>query len=147
MAGNKKERYKASKKIFDAQNIKILEIGKFYLVHDGSQSGHPGLIIWKNDAFNLYLAIKFGTSANKGNILLSTPISSNKAQSYIYKRLFLGKRKDFGKNEYTDLHINQNDLNSFLKKVDYLNPIYSKNVTKKNKHTFLFYIKKAIDRP
>ena len=26
---------------------KIIEIGKFYLIHDGSKTGHPGLVIWK----------------------------------------------------------------------------------------------------
>ena len=37
--------------------IKNIEVGKFYLVYDGSKTGHPGFIIWKDDLKNRYLVV------------------------------------------------------------------------------------------
>ena len=34
------------------QTIKNIEVGKFYLIHDGSRTGHPGLVVWKDDEKN-----------------------------------------------------------------------------------------------
>lgn len=76
--------------------IKNIEVGKFYFIHDGSKTGHPGFIVWKDDEMNLYISIKFGTSKNEDNELLSIPINKEKTNC-IYKRLFVGKRKDFSK--------------------------------------------------
>ena len=39
--------------------IKNIEIGKFYFIHDGSKTGHPGLIISKDDNANRYLVVRF----------------------------------------------------------------------------------------
>lgn len=47
--------------------IKKIELGKFYTIHDGSKNGHPGLIVWKNDELNRYLVVKFD-SDKKGEI-------------------------------------------------------------------------------
>ena len=30
-------------------NTKNIEVGKFYLIFDGSRTGHPGFVIWKDD--------------------------------------------------------------------------------------------------
>lgn len=49
--------------------IKNIEIGKFYLIHDGSKTGHPGFVVWKDDSANLYLLIKFGSAQNKDNMI------------------------------------------------------------------------------
>lgn len=38
--------------------IKLIEVGKFYFVHDGSKTGHPGFVIWKDDDANRYLVIR-----------------------------------------------------------------------------------------
>ena len=35
-------------------SIKNIEVGKFYLIHDGSDTGQPGLIVQKDDANNRY---------------------------------------------------------------------------------------------
>lgn len=86
--------------------IKNIEVGKFYFIHDGSKTGHPGLIVWKDDVKNLYIAIKFGTTKNDDNEVLSNKISLA-TTNYIYKRLFVGKRKDFGKNELCEFHITE----------------------------------------
>ena len=40
------------------ETTRVIEIGKFYLVFDGSRTGHPGLVIWKDDNANLYLVIR-----------------------------------------------------------------------------------------
>ena len=38
---------------------KTIIINNFYLVHDGSKTGHPGLVIWKDDEANRYLLVRF----------------------------------------------------------------------------------------
>ena len=93
---------------------KTIEIGKFYLIFDGSPKGHPGYIIWKNENRNLYLAIKFGTSPRRHNKSLNKSIGKTTKQSMIYNRPFLGKKRDFGKNELIEMKITQNELLSFF---------------------------------
>ena len=39
----------SKKKIVNKRLLK----GKFYVVHDGSASGHPGMIYWKQDKKNI----------------------------------------------------------------------------------------------
>ena len=38
--------------------IKLIEVGKFYFVHDGSKTGHPGFVVWKDDLANRYLVVR-----------------------------------------------------------------------------------------
>ena len=38
--------------------IKNIEIGKFYFIHDGSKTDHPGYVVWKDDFANRYLVIR-----------------------------------------------------------------------------------------
>lgn len=42
-----------------AEEKKNIEIGKFYFIHDGSKTGHPGFVVWKDDKKNRYLVIRF----------------------------------------------------------------------------------------
>jgi hypothetical protein len=123
------------------QPIKKLEIGKFYLIHDGSQIGHPGLIVWKSDDANLYLAIKFGTTKTKNNIRFKYPIEKNIKVSFVFKRFFLGKRKDFGSKELTRLVVLQDDLNVLMNNMDKNNPLVSTNIKGRHLHTYRFLIK------
>ena len=132
---------KTPQKQLTQQPIKNLQINSFYIIHDGSPSGHPGLLIWKDDNANLYLAIKFGSSSNKENVELKEALSKEKPKSFYYKRLFLGKRKDFSDTVLTNLTINTEELNLLLQKFDWFNPVYSKNITGRNKHLYLFKIK------
>lgn len=78
--------------------IKQLETGSFYMVFDKSKTGHPGMVYWKNDQRNLYLAITTGTSEQNNPHFekLSKPTSSDVKVSYVNKKPFLGKRRDFG---------------------------------------------------
>ena len=78
--------------------IKILKTGCFYFVHDGSKTGHPGMVYWKNDQRNLYLAITTGSSEQNNPHFekLVEPTASDVTVSFVNKRPFLGKRRDFG---------------------------------------------------
>ena len=123
---------------------KVIEVGKFYLIHDGSKTGHPGLIIWKDDAHNLYLAIKFGSSSAKDNVKFLYPLSKDITNSYYYKRLFLGKRKNFGTIELTRLTILDNDIGNLIKLLDLNNPTYSPDLHRKDKRFFKWAIKNPL---
>ena len=36
-----------------------LRLWSFYFIHDGSKSGYPGILVWKDDEKNKYLFVKF----------------------------------------------------------------------------------------
>ena len=129
--------------LLNQTSIKNLEVGKFYLIHDGSYPGHPGFLVWKDDDTNLYLVIKFGTTPNKNNTVLKHPIGSVVSQSYVYKRFFLGKRKDFGSVVLDKLSINNEDIPTLLQILDFDNPLCSKNISGRNLHKYKFLIKKC----
>ena len=114
---------------------KTIEIGKFYLIHDGSKTGHPGLVIWKNDEYNLYLLIKIGTSSNKDNLVLKELISKENICHYVYKRPFLGKRKDFGSKSFVDLTITD-ELSSYVESYFDIRPVESKSINRKDRYHF-----------
>ena len=121
---------------------KCLEVGKFYIIHDGSQNGHPGYIIWKNDSRNLYLSIKFGTSKNENNKEFPHSLSNEGKNTYVYKRTFLGKRKDYGKTEFDKLLLGVNDFELLKQIVNFDSPIHSKNISRKD-IKFFNWIKKV----
>ena len=118
--------------------IKKIELGKFYTIHDGSKNGHPGLIVWKNDELNRYLVVKFD-SDKKGEIPkknrgvrhiteLKHPISNNIIRSYVKNRPLLCKRRDIG-TEYVGLRIMDEDK-PLIDKVRNSNKQYSKSIKK-----------------
>ena len=123
---------------------KVIEVGKFYLLFEGSESGHPGYIIWKNDEHNLYLAIKFGTTPNKNNTKLNCSLRKYDKENLIYKKLFLGKRKNIGKNELTEMNITQEKLKDILKNIDLLSPSYSPDIRRNDKRFFNWAIKNPL---
>lgn len=130
--------------ISNAQKIKKIEVGNFYLIHDGSLNGHPGLIIWKNDTHNLYLAIKFGSSLSKDNTKFAYSLSKDVSNSYYYKRLFLGKRKNFGSVILEKFNIKEKDKMNLLKKLDLSNPKYSPDIRRKDKRFYKWAIKNPL---
>lgn len=115
--------------------IKNIEVGKFYLIHDGSKTGHPGFVIWKNDIYNLYLFIKVGTTKNNNNEMLKESISNDKVTHYIYKRPFLGKRKDFGSKVFKDMFVS-GELKSLADIISKTNPVESKSINRKDRYHF-----------
>ena len=86
--------------------IKTIEVGKFYFIHDGSKTGHPGLVVWKDDDKNRYLIIRID-SDEKGEIpkdargvrhitKLTHKTDDKIEASYVHNRPMLCKRKDIG---------------------------------------------------
>ena len=99
---------------------KNIEVGKFYFLHDGSKTGHPCLVISKDDAKNRYLVVrfdsdKFGDTPKKDRgvrhiIKLKYPISKDVINSYVRNRPMLCKRRDIGIKELTNIRIHIDDL-------------------------------------
>ena len=98
---------------------KNIEVGKFYFVHDGSKTGHPGFVIWKDDGSNRYLIIRFDsdkfdvelTKEQRGIkhiTKLKHPTSPTVMNSYVHNRPMICKRKDFG-SELFGLSISEED--------------------------------------
>lgn len=132
---------KVSKKVAYSKHLKK---GKFYVVHDGSKTGHPGEIRWKNDKKNLYLAVVTGTTYDKHKIRLTHPTSRDVSVSYIDKRPFMGKRRDFGDKELIGMKFHEDDK-SLIRVIERRNPIYSnsfKRHKKEKNHSIETMIKK-----
>lgn len=86
--------------------IKNIKVGKFYFIHDGSKTGHPGYVVWKDDEKNRYLVVRFD-SDKYGDVpkssrgvrhitRLSKKTSKDVACSYVRNRPMICKRKDIG---------------------------------------------------
>lgn len=136
----KVENSKPTKDQNKQQNIRNIEVGKFYLIHDRSGIGHPGLILEKNDVRNRYLVARFD-SDKFGEIpkfkrgirhitLLSQPTDTKVKNSYVRNRPFLCKRKEIGI-PLPDLKLNSKDQ-KLINDVSKRKPEYSKSLTKKS---------------
>ena len=120
---------------------RIIEVGKFYFIHDKSKSGHPGLVVWKDDKANRYLVVKFDsdkfgvkTKREKGTkhiTELKYPISNKIKNSYVKNRPFLCKRKDIG-HIMPDLVLHPKDL-VIIDTVKSKNPELSSSLSKNKK--------------
>ena len=118
------------------QQPKMIQVGKFYFIHDQSKVGHPGYIVWKNDEKNIYLAIKFGSSPNEHNFPYVRAVGERIKKSYIYKRAFLGKRRAFSKKELTDMIITDEEAKLIKSQVDCHNPVYSQSINRQSKRDY-----------
>ena len=116
------------------KNSKVIEIGKFYLIHDGSKTGHPGLVVWKDDNANRYLVV-LTESDKKGNVSkresdkrhltdLDFPTDQNVVKSYIKNRPMLCKRRDIGNKELIGMTIHESDMEKVVY-VSKQNPVKS----------------------
>ena len=124
--------------------IKNIEVGKFYLIHDGSKTGHPGLVVWKDDKTNAYLVIR--TKSDKpGKITkrelerqylidLKHPTDDVVVKSYIRTRPMMCKRKDIGSKELVGMYIHPEDK-KLIDEVSKKQPQYSKTFKKTKKAT------------
>ena len=83
---------------------KHLEKGKFYVVNK-----HPGLIVFKNDKKNIYIAVVTGTSQHKHQVKLKHPTERRVKVSYVCSRPVKGKRKHFGSKELVGMRIHPDD--------------------------------------
>lgn len=103
---------------------KNIQVGKFYYLHDGSITGHPCFVIWKNDEKNRYLVIRFDSDKKGENskisrgirhiTKLSKTIGPGITTSYVRNRPMFCKRKDFGY-EMKDLSISEKDFDIIQK--------------------------------
>ena len=82
-----------SKKVIYSKHI---EKGRFYHIHEGSKTGHPGMVYWKNDKRNLYLALTTDTSEGEHRLPLKVPTQQGVEKSYVQTKPLLAKRKDVG---------------------------------------------------
>ena len=92
------------------KDIKSIQKGKFYHVHEGSPTGHPGMVFWKNDKRNLYLTITTDSSEGEHRTMLSTPTSKEIKHSFVYNRPTLAKRRDIG-GQYKNMVFSKKDKN------------------------------------
>lgn len=117
---------------------KDIKVGKFYLIHDGTKTGHPGYVVWKNDEKNRYLVIRFD-SDKKGEIPkkdrgvrhiteLKYTVGKSVVRSYVKNRPLLCKRRDIGK-EFEDLAIHHSDK-ELIKRVACAKKQFSKSIKK-----------------
>ena len=90
----------SKKKIYSKQ----LKKGKFYSVNK-----HPGLIVFKSDKKNMYLAIVTGTTKHKHQTKLSHPTENRIRTSYVNNRPVQGRRKHFGSRELIGMKIHSDD--------------------------------------
>ena len=127
--------------------IRNIEVGKFYLIFDGSKTGHPGLVIWKDDTKNLYLVVRTESDkegkiskrelARQHLVDLKHPTDNTVVKSYVRTKHLMCKRKDIGKKELIGMSIHPDDQ-SIIDAVSKKEPQYSKSFGKN---------KKAIDEP
>ena len=118
--------------------IKNIEVGKIYLIHDSTKSGHPGLIIWKNDEKNRYLVIRFDSDKQgetpkiargvRHITKLKHIIGNNVITSYARNRPLLCKRKDIGI-LLNDLAVHSEDLQT-INKISKNKTEYSRSIKK-----------------
>lgn len=112
--------------------MKNLKKGKFYLTHDGSKTGHPGMIYWKSDKNNLYLAFKTDSSDGRHRVKLSKATDNTVKTSYVSSRPFLGKRKDFGSKELENMSFSINDY-EILVSISQKEPIESRSISRQDR--------------
>ena len=118
---------------------KHIEKGKFYHIHEGSKTGHPGMIYWKCDKRNLYLALTTGTSKNKHNTFLKVSTTSKVSRILIQNRPLLAKRKDIGP-EWKGLKFDKRDRN-YLRSVS-RKPFRETPTIKRNDRRYIKKIRK-----
>lgn len=120
---------------------KHIEKGKFYHFHEGSPRGHPGMVYWKNDKKNLYLAVTTDSTAGEHRTSLNAPTDSAVEKSYVYNRPLLAKRKDIG-SEHSKMRFSKKDR-KILQVVSRRNYRESPSVRSKDRR----YIKKLKKKP
>lgn len=89
---------------------KHLEKGRFYHRSD-SKGGHPSLLYEKNDRKNKYKTLVFTSSHIKGTIKLkrSIDITNPAKKYYVHLKIYIGKRRDFGRKALTRLRVDKED--------------------------------------
>lgn len=120
--------------------IKNIEVGKFYFIHDGSKTGHPGYVVWKDDEKNRYLVVrtdsdKKGSDPKKDRgekhiTLLKHPTESKVMNSYVHNRPMMCKRKDIGSKVLIGMTFHIDDL-ELIKCISKRHPEYTSSFKNK----------------
>lgn len=121
-------------------NTRTIEVGKFYLIFDGSRTGHPGYVLWKDDSKNQYLVLrldsdKYGETTKEQRKIrhitkLKYPTSNNVVNSYVKNRPTMCKRKDLGKKPLVGLSFHKQDM-KLISEISERNPEYSRSFKNK----------------
>lgn len=119
---------------------KNIEVGKFYLIFDGSKTGHPGFVVWKNDETNRYLVIRLDsdkpneTTKEQRRVRhiskLKHPTSDDVINSYVKNRPTLCKRKDIGGRPLSGIAFHRDDM-KMIEEISKRNPEYSRSFKNK----------------
>ena len=119
--------------------IKNIEIGKFYIVHDGSKTGHPGYVFWKDDLANRYLVIRTDsdkpgavTKKEKGEkhiTKLKHTTEEKVVNSYVHNRPMMCKRKDIGSKELIGMKFDKDDM-ELVEEISKRNPEFTPTFNK-----------------
>ena len=120
---------------------KSIQKGKFYHVHEGSPTGHPGMVFWKNDKRNLYLTITTDSSEGEHRTMLSAPTSNEVKHSFVYNRPTLAKRRDIG-GQYQNMVFSKKDKN-ILRTISRKNYRETKSIKAKDRR----FIKRLKKKP
>ncbi len=115
------------------------EKNKFYFIHDGSKTGHPGLVVAKDDEANRYIIVRFDsnkpgeiTKINKGVrhiTKLSHTTDDRIVNSYVKNRPMLCKRKDIKSIDLSFMKVHPDDqkiIDEISKKDTELSPSLKK---------------------
>ena len=115
--------------------------GRFYHFHEGSPKGHPGMVFWKCDKRNLYLALTTDSSNGEHRTKLTTPTSNDISKSFVYNRPLLAKRKDIG-GHYPNMKFSKKDK-VLLKNISRRNYRETRSIKSKDRR----YFKKLRKKP
>lgn len=117
--------------------MKNIKNNTFHIIHEGSKTGHPGMIYWKSDENNLYLAITTGSTEfnNEHFLKLNKVTSEDVKTSFINKRPLLAKRKDIAEKEITNMSFKLEDYEIILK-VKKNKPRYTPSINRHDKLAF-----------
>ena len=126
----------------EEKKTKVIEVGKFYLIHDGSKTGHPGFVVWKDDEENRYLVVltesdKDGNASkrekDKRHLTdLDYPTEEKVIKSYIKNRPMMCRRRDIGGKELVGMSFHPSDMekvNNVSKQKPQLSPSNNKKAT------------------
>ena len=121
-------------------STKTILVGKFYLIFDGSRTGHPGFVVSKNDDKNRYLVIRLDsdkpgeTTKEERQVRhitkLKHPTSKNVVNSYVKNRPTMCKRKDIGAKPLSGIMFHRDDL-KLIAEISVRNPEYSRSFKNK----------------
>ena len=115
---------------------KTIKINKFYLIFDGSRTGHPGYIVSKDDTKNRYIVIRIEsdkpgetTKEQRGVrhiTRLKHPTSPKVLNSYVKNRPMVCKRNDIGSKELIGISFHLEDM-PLIKQISKRNPEFSRS--------------------